>query len=121
MCHICVCHSGGGICQTVKRTGEMTDCQTSIHPLRSIIFYPQSTGSDKRLQTLDPHHYRSPLQCLIFGPFFPFFFQGCLQHARPSLPAQLRHSENPWQLIYQGRSSQQRSSSSFNAQGKYFN
>ncbi|KAI9539682.1 hypothetical protein NQZ68_005765 [Dissostichus eleginoides] len=37
--------------------------------------------------------------------------------AHRALLCQLRHSENPWQLIYQGTSSQQYSSSFFNAQG----
>lgn len=68
MFNIWACHSEGGVCQTVKKTVEMMDRHTSVHPL---IYhpYPQSTGSDKRLQMLDPHYYRSLLQWLILGLF----------------------------------------------------
>lgn len=111
--NIWACHWEVGICQMVKTT------------LKWIVKHQFILWSN--ILILNQQEVINVSKCLIHiiitvccsGSFWARFLS-CSQHTRPTFP-QLRHSENPWQLIYQGRSSQQYSSSFFNAQGKYFN
>lgn len=116
MLNIWACHSEGGICQTVW--GKLVRWWIVKHQ-----FIPSSN-----ILMLNQQDVINVSKCLIHiiitvcscSDSFWAYCLSCSQHTRPS-PPQLRHSENPWQLIYQGRYSQQHPSSFFNAQDKYFN
>lgn len=90
--------------------------QTSVRPFSLTSLSP---GKEKVITA-----FKRSIKVIIFvcsSGAFTDFYLSCTQHTALSWSVEPRLSENPWQLIYQGRPSQQRSSSFLNAQGKYFN